>query len=337
MHSVEVSLDEFQEGRGTPVSELWDFLLKSRFIYPEKLAALDVEQALGTWAALLRAPAHLARTFVSRQNGAIVAHACAVRVFTKTWMLQHLAALPGAFGRPRGQALSVHVVQRLSTDTDADWFKIWYRPANRYPVRVFGSFAERVAAPGVSELQTYDYLVGSTEAGSVPPASRDIHVRAAERADCDRIFAHLPEQGHAGGRDADDLTASRLVLQDLGSRYAALGLERRREVLVAERGGELVGFALLEISSIGLNLSELTSAVRVWSLSPRPDAKQALITTARRRYAALGRRSCIVLAEAGDRELYEQLGFCCPKQYTCWTLHRSRFAEFCRHLQEFSR
>jgi hypothetical protein len=336
MLSVQVSADELQDGCGTPVAELWDFLVQSRFLYPEKLAAVDVERTHDTWAALLRAPDDVVRTFLTKNGGAIRAHACAVRVYTKTWMLQHLAALADANGRRRGRDISVHVMRRLTRDREIEWVKIWFRPTNRYPVHLFGSFAERVADPEASDLTTYDYLVASTEGDDLAaPALREVEVSSAEPADCDRIGAHFRKHQRAAIREADDLTASRLLLQNPGSSYAALGLERSREALVAKRGGELIGFALLEISSPGLNLSELTSAVRVFSLSPRPEIKQALIVAARRRYGTLGRKRCIVLAESGDRGLYERLGFSCLKQYTCWTLHSSRFAEFCRHLQEF--
>jgi len=93
------------------------------------------------------------------------------------------------------------------------------------------------------------------------------------------------------------------------------------------------GFALLEISAAGLNLSELTNAFRVFTFDQADaSAKQALLQSARRRYGEIGRTSCIALAPPDESPDFESLGFESSKRYTCWTWHRSLYQRFCDHI-----
>src|SRR5207302_2935263 len=63
---------------------------------------------------------------------------------------------------------------------------------------------------------------------------------------------------------ADDLTRYALQLGELNRRFADVGLYRRRRVLLAMRRNVCLGFALAEVSSPGLNLSEALSAFRIF-------------------------------------------------------------------------
>jgi hypothetical protein len=121
---------------------------------------------------------------------------------------------------------------------------------------------------------------------------------------------------------ANDLEPSRRGLEPLSQLFRSAGLERRRESLVAERGGRVRGFALLEISSLGLNFSELTNAFTVHLFEPDEDAHRALALAARRRYAEVGRPHCVALAEDEALRLFEAEGFVRVKDYACWTFHR---------------
>jgi|SoiMethySBSTD1v2_1073268.scaffolds.fasta_scaffold31384_5 hypothetical protein len=344
-HPVGIATDELYDGRGTEVAELWEFLVRSRFLYPEKLAVIDPARTQATWAALLEAPGSLAKTCLLKRDGDIRAHVSAVRLFAKTWTLQHLAALLDTRSTlTRGQAVSVSMIELLDREPEAEWVKVWYRPTSGFPLRLFESFARRFADSELSELATYDYLVSSTDRdGAAVPglafAASDVVVTGAEPADIERIGTYFLDRRTATCV-ADDLTTPRLTLAAMREPYAALGLERRREVLVAKHRGDLLGFALLEISSIGLNLSELTSAFRVFPLAPHSQVELSLIAAARQRYRELGRARCFALAEsaeAGHRTSYERLGFSRARQYTCWTWHRAHFRDFCRHVREFSR
>ena len=102
---------------------------------------------------------------------------------------------------------------------------------------------------------------------------------------------------------------------------------REGRLLVAERDGRVVGFALLEVSSLGLNFSELTNAFTVHLLEEDEDAHRALVVAAQRRYAEIGRSHCVALAEGEHLLAFEEAGFARVKDYACWTFHRDHMSD----------
>jgi hypothetical protein len=334
---VRAKVPDLCDGMGTPVAKVWDFLLQTGFLYREKLGPMDVAASQSTWRTLLGSPNNVSRTCLLTRDGDLRAHVSGVRVYRRSWMLQHLAARPD----PRspithGRTISLAMIRLLEQTPEVDWAKVWYRPTNRFPLRLYGSFAAGVRDPNLSEQTTYDYLVCHTEHPDTQATTEEtLQVTPAQAGDGPRIAAFFAAEPSGAAHWSDDLSADALSLCELEQAYAALGLERRRELLTVRRDGALVGFAMLELSSPGLNLSELTSSFRIFSLIADQAVKTALVIAARRRYAALGRGRCVALADPRDRPLYERLGFTCTKQYTCWTWHRSLFPQFCEHVRIF--
>jgi hypothetical protein len=136
----------------------------------------------------------------------------------------------------------------------------------------------------------------------------------------------------------EDLSGSELHLTSITERYRKIGLERRREILVVSHTERLAGFALLEVSSPGLNLSEVTSAFRVFVLDGCAGVvAEALIRAARRRYLNLGRSHVVALVDDSMVPAFEALGFEHFKRYALWTWHRSLYRQFHDYLLGESR
>jgi hypothetical protein len=220
---------------------------------------------------------------------------------------------------------------------EVEWLKIFYRPQNRFADRVFGGFARRVEHPDTSCSRVFEYCVSANDvdAGQSHELSSEgepFCVRRADAADREAFEREFLCELPWALRAADDLQPEALELPSLSQAYAAVGLERRRELLVASSGGKVVGGALLELSSPGLNLSQLTSSFRVFARAPA--VTRALIVSARVRYRELGRVRSVGLADAEQRATFEALGFVFKRRYACWTWHRSLFDPFCDHIRE---
>jgi hypothetical protein len=289
-----------------------------------------------TIAALLARGDGPLRTLVFRSNGLLQGHLSILRSYRRTWAVQHLAVRKDGPGRlDASKALSVGSMDYLEQVPEAEWFRTWYRPQNRFPARTFGRFARMQHDPSRSDIRTYAYLTAATaDAPAAPRAG--IEVAPAMPADWAEIRRHLVHAGHSAALAAEDLCRAP-ELSELDDDYALLGLTRRREGLVARRGGRLVGYALIEISSLGLNFSELTNAFRVHLVERDPAAATALACAGRERYATLGRPLAIGLAEAPDLDAWSAAGFTKAKEYCCWTFHRSlwrRSAEYMHRLYE---
>jgi DNA-binding NarL/FixJ family response regulator len=323
---------ELRDGTGTPFHVLWNFLQETRFLYPEKLAAIRVDQVESTLKKLLEQPNDVLKTSLVVKDGRIEGHASGLHAYRNTWMLQHLAALAsGKSMMTRGRMLNLAVIEYLEQLPGIEWVKIWFRPTNRWPARVFGGFARKLADPDLSHLKTYVYMVSPSTAGAEADGSTT--VRPGVSADFGAVEAHFVAAREAVLLRSDDLTSEHLLLDEVAKVYANVDLVRRRELLIAERGGRFVGFALLEVSSRGLNFSELTNVFRVYARDVGDrDAKAALVARARARYAELGCETTIGLADQDDVNTFLDQGFRQAKQYSAWTWHRSQYQAFCEHV-----
>lgn len=327
---------EIEDAAGQPFDAVWRCLEVTGFIYPEKAERLrDVMPELRrTNSAILETPNRVGKTLILRNGGNVVGHISALRLYSRTFLCQHLAvATRSRNGVSAARLLNFGLLEYVEQIPEMEWVRVFYRPANRWAQRVFGSLSSRLDHLPVSNVELLDYL--HAPAGVTAQTIRSVDVRPASAADLDAIEQYFVENRPFGLR-ADDLSKERLELKQVGDDYGAIGLVRRREVLIAERSGRPIAFALIEISSIGLNFSELTNTFRVYAFDPAAgeadDGRRALIESARRRYATLGRSAVLALAEPRDRSLFERCGFTQTKQYACWSWHRAAYRAYYEHL-----
>ena len=138
---------------------------------------------------------------------------------------------------------------------------------------------------------------------------------------------------------ADDLTRQTLQLSGLNKEFAALGLYRRRRVLLAMRRNVVLGFALAELSSPGLNLSEALSAFpdlrdRRRTLRRRRTCRRALVAGVLPIYRHAARPLARGLIAADEIADWQRIGFTISDEVSmCWTYHRTLCARFCTHVE----
>jgi hypothetical protein len=328
---VNAARPELRDGTGADFQSLWDFFLDTRFLYPEKLAKIDIPAVRSTMTGLLAESNDVLKTSLFVKDGRIEGHASGVHTYRKTWSLQHLAArVTGKSTMTRGRLLNLAVIEYLEQLPDIEWIKIWYRPTNRWPARVFGGYANKLADPALSHHKTFGYAVSETNVPFTPDPG--VSVRTAIPADHSRIEAYFVASRDAVLLRSDDLTSPHLLLGELSKLYGEVGLERRREVLVAEKNGSFAGFALLEVSSPGLNFSELTNTFRVFVPESDERTRRVLVARARERYRELGFKRAIGLTDATDQDAFQIHGFEKLKEYACWTWHRSECQGFLKHV-----
>jgi hypothetical protein len=275
---------------------------------------------------LLEVNGSLLSTVVLRNEAAVDAHMSILRFHERTWMVQHLAAMPmTARGLDTSARLTLGFTYYGRLRKDIGWVKMFFRPNNPWPARVFGGYARRLGDVPTSDLRTFHYLPASTQAHD-PTVSPDITVTSATPDDLGVVQAWFSSRGRLVEIEANDLRADAFALASLGAAYQSLGLRRQRECLVARRDRRIAGVALLDIASLGLNFSELTNAFTVHMVDDDEDARLALIVAAKARYRDLGRPQCIALSEDEDLSAFASAGFAHAKDYTCWTFHRDHLA-----------
>jgi len=90
-HAAEAS-DGVRDGTGTEFDALWRFLIESRFLYPEKLASIQLAAVRATLTTLLAQRSRLFRTLLLFGDGCIEGHVAAALAYRSTFVIQHLAA-----------------------------------------------------------------------------------------------------------------------------------------------------------------------------------------------------------------------------------------------------
>lgn len=322
---VEASYPGLKVAHDVTFDDIWTLLLDSGFLYPEKVARLepvlpDIQQTVRK---LLLANGNLMATAVIRNEKILEAHMSILRWCEQTWIVQHLAALPMSARRLCASAqLTLGFTQYGQLRPDIVWNKMYFRPNNLWPARVFGGYAKRVTDPATSDLRTFHYLVAPT-AGDSPKLPAGIEVRAGGQEDKVMIEDWFTARGRTVEVQANQYQASCNGVEKLSREYEQAGLLRRRESIIAQRNGQVTGFALLEIASLGMNFSELTNSFTI-HLMDEADAETRLVLAeaAKQRYAEFGRTQCIALEDGENLSAYEAAGFSKVKDYTCWTFHR---------------
>jgi len=317
------------DGVGHSFDELWDFFLETGFLYPAKLERIDYPAVRRTFEALLEHPTPLCQFILFEESGRTYGHISALRAYSRTCLGQHLAAQHAVRGVSLGRMLTVAMLQFQDYQPEVEWIRLFYRPNNPWPRFVYGSFAQRAADSISVDHRTYDYLTLPLPAAPLTPSSS---VRFMEPEDEPMLEAWFIERGRTAQMRAEDFVSRRMELAQLDEAYRALGLERRREILVFEQHGRVRGFAALEISSPGLNLSELTSAFRLLLFDSDAEVVRALVTASIARYTELGAKRCIALCEEEESAVLQSGGFTKEKQYTALTWHRSTYGHYAEHV-----
>lgn len=322
------------DGSGVGFEALWDFFRGAGFLYPVKEAWLEpnIVEIRRSFEALYRGPSKLFKAVVARDGDAITGHVSLVRAYRQTWMSQHLAA---AAGRHVGHLLNLGAAEYFGQNPDLEYCKIFFQQDNRWPSRVFGGFARTLRDSAESELRMMRHVMRPVDA-PLPPPPGDIEVREADERDLGLVERHFVTRERGLLLRADDLTRGALTLASVDESYARLGLTRRRRVLCAWRQGVCVGFALAELSSPGLNLSEILSSFRTYETwqgeGIASSVRLALVHAVARLYRQAGRAHLVGLPAPEQADDYARMGFVCHDTFFGWTCHRTLYARFCEHV-----
>ena len=318
------------DGRRISFDRLWKFFLETKFIYPEKEASLAPlkDQIQHTFEAVNSTPNKVFNSVVAVDNDVVSGYISGVRVYARSWLCQHLAAESGKHGNSLmtlGQLMNLGQAEYISQNPDLEYWKMYFRPENKWPARVFGGFARTISDPRLADLRTYSYLKLQTSA--VFPTAEGMQPVEADDADRIAIERYFILRERGALLRSDDLSRAYLDLAEVDARFARLGLSRKRKVFVVRRGSRRLGFALAEMSSAGLNLSELLSSFRVFVL-PDGEAEAtavrfALLGKITEVYRDFGRSTAVGLVPVAEQIEYDDMGLATQKRYTMFTCHRS--------------
>jgi hypothetical protein len=268
----------------------------------------------------------LSKTIVYQRENRLYGHISGLRIYSKTWLSQHLVVRPGYH---RHESISQELVA-LAADyaeslEDVEYLRALWRCRNRWTSRIYGAIASRLERPGLSCLHTFSPCRLPVDA-ALPPPRDDLRVRPAGTSDLRWLEQHLRETQDVVRLRSSDLVEGEMSLGTLGGRYSDLGLRRSRAIGLVEGRDGPRGFVLMEDSTPGLFWAEMYnsfSLVMVEQDAKEADAvRHALVAHAVTDAARRGRSIAECLASDADLPVLEGLGFHNVGRVMEFTAHR---------------
>jgi hypothetical protein len=327
-----------KDGALLPFLEIWKLMDQARYrFHPDYPFDVDprVLEQLADIHRRLYSSGDLGRSVVYQgPEGLLMGHAAGLRIHSGTWLVQHLAVRP-TFRRkdPVSQELSALLVELGEALTDIEFIRYSWRRDNRWPNRLAGWVARLLHDDqGLSLLRHFSYL--RLPLDSAPPAPEGLPpVRCGVQADFVWLEAHLRARGELVRVLSEDLQADKVELKELGERFRAHGLHRRRRVFLVDGEREPLAVALAEEGSPGLNLIEKTNSFTL--VVPEPThphasaAVRALIQRCVEHARDMGRPAAIALAEQEQVAWLQEAGFVNLGRFSEWIFHRSMIRGWC--------
>ncbi|MFO7576992.1 MAG: hypothetical protein R6W66_04615 [Pelovirga sp.] len=251
--------------------DLFRFFFETGFIYPAKYAEISQNKAEfhRTYSSLYQRSMDISRHFVYQSAGQIQGHFASLRVYRKTWINQHHAAIQNhRAGLRVVRAISEYLNDSYRLDpTNIRYIIGYYRPNNKFPRHFFGEYVKNTQDQKQTSLDELAYFHDASHFRGGETLPEPWSLTPATPADIALFSAFY--RNHSGGLmpQALDLTSENYCHPEISETYAAHGLKRTRELFALRYAGNLQALVDVQNSDAGLNLSEITNAISFYFLS----------------------------------------------------------------------
>jgi len=304
---------------------LWDFLFETGFIYPAKYALIEKNknEIKETYEKLYHRSPDIARHFVYQDNGVILGHMATIRFWERTWLIHHHAARKSAL--PKAGLVVLDQIGRFVHDTfrirglQMDYMVCYYRPQNRFPSRVFGGVARHINNPQSCSVDPLAYARIEDVVEDTPILPAGWQIEAATAADLEKL-TFLYERVSGGLMvKAMDLEAANFREEPLCREFQRHGFKRERHLFALKAGGHLKAILIVNVSDIGLNLSDLVHCLNALIVEPENLRPEILLSALRLTLRATGQQG--IPALIFPLSYAEENGIPIEKVYHLWAFH----------------
>jgi hypothetical protein len=140
---------------------------------------------------------------------------------------------------------------------------LYFRPENKFPNRFFGGFAKSLNDQNICSLDTFAYFHYKNTASSnssLPDTWALTEIRLEDHAELKRFYGFT-----SGGlmMEAFDLHSAPAVPDVLAQEYQQQGFKKKKTIYSLLEEGELKAIIIVDVTDIGLNMTNLTSCTTV--------------------------------------------------------------------------
>lgn len=160
-----------------------------------------------------------------------------------------------------------------------DYLFCYFRPENKFPNHVFGGVAREIKDPKVSSLDTFTYSHYQKVSNSelrFPEPWRLVKTEPEDLVEFKKFYEH-----ESGGLmlDALDIKPGTIDGGDLPKEFQKFGFKREKHLFSLKNDVNLKAVFMVNISDVGLNMSDLTNCIKVFVLDPTGLSKDILYVT----------------------------------------------------------
>ena len=320
---------------------LWDFFFESGFIYPSKYEFIQKNKRAikDTYEKLYTQHPTIARHFINQDKGYILGHMAMIRFYENTWLIHHHAARSslsrkaglkvleqiGRFGNDSHRLYSLHM----------DFLMCYYRNDNKFPSRVFGGVARHIKNPKKCSIDDFAYFHYKNISGIKHRLSKPWQLAEIRRDDLLELENFYKSTSGGLMIDALNLNPDTIDLDELSKAYQKLGFKRERLIFSLKKSNDLKAIIIVNISDIGLNLSDLTSCIKFIILDSSDLPREVLHETFLLLTETMKRKEIPVLlypVSYAEKNLmsYEKL-------YTMWIMNLQYTDSYFRYIDRLLR
>jgi hypothetical protein len=320
------------------LEELWDFFFETGFIYPKKYTFIQEHKEIfrKTYEKLYTNNPNIARYFIFQQNGVIYAHMSMIRFCRKSWLIQHHASRKSSSFRPG--LLVLNQISRYVNDihkiysAHLEYVCCYFREDNKFPRRVFGGVAKFIDDPKGCSINKFAYFHYKSSDFKWD-LSGPWMLSKAQSDDISELKNFY--QYDSGGLmlNALNLDPGSSNDDDLSEAYRKLGFKRERLIFALKKDCILKAIVIVNISDIGLNMSDLTNCIKVIVLDESDLPKDTLYLVLSLLSSKFEQKEIPVLLYPDH---YAEKQFIpCERKYSFWVLnlqYLDQYFTFCEKL-----
>jgi hypothetical protein len=256
------------------VDQLWDFFFETDFIYPEKYAYIyeNKEEFKKVYKKLYENNPEFALNFICKDRGSVYAHMSMFRFYEKTWIINHHAA--NSSKNNRGGLVVLEQVSRYINEFHQfnsavmNYVACYFRPQNKFPSLIFGGVAKNVADPTSCSIDQFAYMSINKKYldGNL---TRKWSITETQPEDIKTLQCFYEDISGGLSLQALDLLPDKIGAEDtLNKIYSERGFKRNKLLFSLKEKDDLIAIFMVNISDIGLNLSDLTNCIHIFILEP---------------------------------------------------------------------
>lgn len=320
------------------LDSLWNFFFETGFIYPQKYAHLQTrkEQLRETYRKIYNESPDIACHFTYQEEGRILGHVATLRFYNNSWMIHHHAARKA--DHMRAGLMALNQIGQFVNDSlnlysfHMNYLFCFFRPENRFPQRVFGGAAKGINDPGGCSLDSFAYFHFYKHAGGALELPAPWSLEETSTSDLLALKGFYDFESGGLMLQAFDLEPEMIDLSGLSREYERIGLTRRRFLFSLKKHARLQAVIVLNLSDIGLNLSDLTSCIKVLLVDPAYVPRQIVHLILSILSSKFAEEEIPILLF--PRSYMEEHGMASEKTYNLWVLNTQYSDAYFDHVQK---